>query len=43
MIDREAAFIHDFFEVPIAESVAELPTHTYKNDFILVMPPFEWI
>jgi hypothetical protein len=29
--------------VVIAESVAQIPTHGEKNDFILVMPPFERI
>src|SRR5262249_20601059 len=42
-IDREAAFTHNFFEVTIAEGITEIPAYAEKDDFALVMTPFEWI
>jgi len=43
MIEREAALLYHFFEVTIAESITQIPAHAEKDDFALVMTPFEWI
>jgi hypothetical protein len=43
VIEREAALPHHFFQVTIAESITQIPAHAEKDDFALVMTPFEWI
>ncbi len=41
MIDRESPFSHHFFEVTIAECIAEVLTDTKHNDLGLKMTPLE--
>src|SRR5712692_5588932 len=41
MIDRESTFSHHFFEVTIAECIAEIPTNAQENDVGLKMTPLE--
>jgi hypothetical protein len=42
-IDREAALPYHFLEVTIAEGITQIPAYAEKDDFALVMTPFEWI
>ena len=42
-IEREATFIHHFFEIAIAEGIAQIPTYTEKDDVGLIMTPLEEI
>ena len=37
MIDRESPFPHHFFEVAIAECIAQIPAHTQQNEVGLEM------
>jgi hypothetical protein len=43
VIDREAAFLHHFFEIAITEGVAQIPADAEKDDLGLIVPPFEGI
>jgi len=43
VIEREAALPHHFFEVTIAESITQIAAYAEKDDFGLVLTPFEWI
>jgi hypothetical protein len=36
-------FQHSCFEVAIAESITQIPAYAEKDDFALVMAPFELI
>jgi len=33
--------MYHFFEVTIAESITQIPAHAEKDDFAMVMTPFE--
>jgi hypothetical protein len=35
VIDRNAAFMHQFFDVPIAQGIAEIPADGAEDDFSL--------
>jgi hypothetical protein len=41
VIDRDAAFMHQFFDVPIAQGIAEIPADGTQNDFSLKVAPLE--
>ena len=41
VIEREAALSHHFFEVTIAEGITQIPAYAEKDNFALVMTPFE--
>jgi hypothetical protein len=43
VIEREATLPHHFLQVTIAESITQIPTNAEKDDFALVMTPFELI
>jgi len=43
VIELEAALPHHFYEVTIAESITQIPAYAEKDDFALVIMPFEWI
>ena len=43
VIEREATFIHHFFEIAIAEGIAQIPTYTEKDDVGLIVTPLEEI
>jgi hypothetical protein len=43
MIDCEVALLHHFFEVAIAEGVAQIPADAEKDDLGLMMTPLERI
>jgi hypothetical protein len=43
VIDREPAFEHHLFEIPIAERIAKVPPDAQKNDVGLKMTPLERI
>ena len=43
MLHVQPSFLHHFLQVTIAESITPIPTHAEKDDFALVMTPFEWI
>jgi hypothetical protein len=36
-----SSFLHEFFEVAVAECIPQIPSHTDKDDFGLEMTPFE--
>jgi hypothetical protein len=41
VIDREAALIHHFFEISIAQTVTQIPAYTEENNLGLVVSPLE--
>jgi len=41
--DRQSPFGHHFFQISIAERIAQVPANAQQDDFGLVMPPFEWV
>jgi hypothetical protein len=43
MIDCEVALLHHFFEIAIAESIAQIPANAEKDDLGFVVSPFERI
>jgi hypothetical protein len=42
MIDTQAPFLHDFFEIARAERRPEIPTDAQQNDLCFKMTLFEW-
>ena len=42
-IEREAALPHHFLQITIAEGITQIPAYAEKDNFALVMTPFEWI
>src|SRR4029077_9861731 len=32
VVDRDPAFLQEFFDMPIAQGVSHIPAHTHKND-----------
>lgn len=43
MIDMQPAFPHHFFQITLAQRIAEVPTHAQENGVSLKMTPFEGI
>src|SRR5262245_20173994 len=43
VIEQEPALPNHFFDVTIAESITQIPAYAEKDDFALVVTPFEWI
>ena len=41
MVHRKAAFGHHFFQISVAQRVAQVPTNASENNFGLVVPPLE--
>src|SRR6266700_3699587 len=41
MIHAQPSFDHHFFQIPIAERIAQVPAHAQKNDLSVEMTPFE--
>ena len=41
VINGEPPFAHYFFQISIAKSIAQIPTHTEQDDLILKIVPFE--
>jgi hypothetical protein len=41
VIDVQSSLGHHLFEIPIAERIAQVPTHAQKNDVGLEVTPFE--
>jgi hypothetical protein len=41
VINREATFLHQFFDVPVTEGVGEIPTNALQDHVLLKMPTFE--
>jgi hypothetical protein len=42
-IEREATFIHHFFEIAVAQRITEVPTYAQEDDFGLIVTPLEEI
>jgi hypothetical protein len=43
MIYRQAALLHHFFEIAIAEGITQIPTYAKKDDLGFIVSPFERI
>ena len=43
MVHRKAAFGHHFFQISVAQRVAQVPTNASENNLGLVMSPLEQI
>jgi hypothetical protein len=43
MIDCEVALLHHFFEIAIAESIAQIPANAQENTLGLIVTPLEEI
>ena len=42
MIDGDASFPHELFDIAIAQGVAQIPPHGTEDDVGLKVAPFEW-
>jgi hypothetical protein len=43
VIDREAALLHHFFEITIAQTVTQIPADAEKDDLGFIVTPLERI
>jgi hypothetical protein len=43
MVDTEASLGHHLFKIPIAETVAQIPAHTYQDDLAFEVTPLEGV
>jgi hypothetical protein len=41
MIDGDPALLHQFFDIPVAEGIAERPPHAADNDLTSKVTPYE--
>jgi hypothetical protein len=41
VVNRESSFLHELFQVSIAECLSQIPSNTDQDDFSLEMTPFE--
>lgn len=41
VVDRKPPLSHHFFQVPVAQSIAEVPSYAQENNVGLEMTPFE--
>jgi hypothetical protein len=41
VVNGNAAFLHSFFDIPIVQSIAEILSHSTRNDLTRKVTPFE--
>jgi hypothetical protein len=41
VVDRHATFLHEFFDVPVAQGIGHIPPHTHQNNLLRKMGSFE--
>jgi hypothetical protein len=41
VVDRYLTFLRQFFDMPIAQGIGHIPTHTHENDLLRKMGPLE--